>query len=80
VTERFAAAWWCAWRGSNPPWERKGVRNRFSRSADAEVAPVAVFVRRAYAALEALDEHQYWMRSGADGAKELVEEVLPLAA
>ena len=36
VTERFAAAWWCAWMGSNPPWERKGVRNRFSRSADAK--------------------------------------------
>lgn len=40
---------------------------------------VPVFVRRAYSALEALDGDQYRMRSTA-GAKELIEEIIPLAA
>ncbi len=40
---------------------------------------VPVFVRRAYAALEALDDNEYRSRS-ADGVKELIEEVMPLAA
>jgi hypothetical protein len=49
--------------------------DRFRRS----FLTVPVFVRRAYAALEALDGDQYRMRSVA-GAKELIEEIIPLAA
>lgn len=41
---------------------------------------VPVFVRRAYAALEALDGDAYRWRSTKEGIKELVEEVIPLAA
>jgi hypothetical protein len=51
------------------------VLDRFRRS----FLTVPVFVRRAYSALEALDGDQYRMRSIA-GAKELIEEVIPLAA
>jgi hypothetical protein len=40
---------------------------------------VPVFVSRAYSELEALDGDQYRMRS-VPGAKELIEEVVPLAA
>jgi hypothetical protein len=40
---------------------------------------VPVFVRRAYSALEALNGEQYRMRS-ISGAKELIEEIIPLAA
>jgi hypothetical protein len=39
-----------------------------------------VFVRRAYAALEALDGAKYRSRSAKAGVKELVEEIIPLAA
>jgi hypothetical protein len=49
----------------------EGFRKRFLR------APV--FVSRAYAGLEALDADQYRMRS-VEGAKELIEEIMPLAA
>jgi hypothetical protein len=49
--------------------------NEFRRS----FLSVPVFVRRAYAALEGLDENEYRSRS-SDGVKELVEEVMPLAA
>lgn len=38
-----------------------------------------VFVKRAYEALEALDGNSYRLRQG-EGTKELVEEILPLAA
>jgi hypothetical protein len=49
--------------------------DRFRRS----FLSVPVFIRRAYSALEALDGDQYRMRSVA-GAKELIEEIIPLAA
>jgi hypothetical protein len=49
--------------------------DRFRRS----FLTVPVFIRRAYSALEALDGDQYRMRSVA-GAKELIEEIIPLVA
>jgi hypothetical protein len=49
--------------------------DRFRRS----FLSVPVFVRRAYSVLEALDGDQYRMRSVA-GAKERIEEIIPLAA
>ena len=50
--------------------------NEFRRS----FLTVPVFVRRAYAALEALDGDKYRSRSAKAGVKDLVEEVIPLAA
>jgi hypothetical protein len=41
--------------------------------------PALEFAGRAYAAVEALDEQEYFLRQ-RDGTKELIEEVLPLAA
>lgn len=41
--------------------------------------PSFEFVRRAYTALEALGQQEYFLRT-APGTKELVEEVMPLAA
>jgi hypothetical protein len=51
------------------------VLNDFRRS----FLTVPVFVQRVYAALESLGGDEYRMRS-IDGAKELIEEVVPLAA
>lgn len=41
--------------------------------------PALEFVGRGYAAVEALGDHEYFLRP-RDGTKELVEEVMPLAA
>jgi hypothetical protein len=45
----------------------------------ASFLPTTIFVEEAYAALERLDADAIRMRSG-NGVKQLIEEVLPLAA